>query len=831
MTNHIEFGNVKAKLVLVQDRPSSRAWVDQDVTSGRGSSNLSLILTHAQIPMNRYSVVCANPQNIPEKEILSARGQLTERGTQLQSGLLNLLNERSPDVIVPMGRLSCRFLLQDQRLQKLRGSLFHRQNPDSAHQPAIDTKVIPTYNPYTSGFNAAERFVISADLRKAYSHVGTGYSSPTMHIKLDPGYAEADQYLKDDTLYACDIEILNGQIYCIGFAKDTTSALVINFDKRSMPERIALWQLVAKTLSSPNKAFIGQNFIFDMHMLWKLNNVLVSSHVEDTMVAHHICFPDFEKSLQFLTSMYTDLPYYKDEGNSWKTGIYDRPQFLRYNGKDCIATYQVWEAIKHHVEKESTTARMYEQYRSTLDLYLPLISMMARGIKVDMSKLGDVKKIIAEEIETLNKTLQSTVADESDYKVTSLNFNSPKQCKDYYYDTLGIPAYKEKGKATANDTALTRLAKGTKTRKGLYSAQLIQQLRGRSKLYSTYLDMELDNDSRFRMDYKPRGTVTGRLSSSQTPWGSGMNAQNIPPEMKNFIVADKGHQLIEMDKRQSEWVLSAYIANDLQMIEVLESGVDPHASTGSMITGIPTPVIYAENKAVGHTTNPEEIAKIRNALVVDSVPFELATRDCFVPRSMAIRQLGKKCNHALNYMMGDHEFSLRSGMQIDECEEARKKYLAGYSALPDWWRDVEGALRDCRTVVNIFKYPRKFIGPIDRDMIKGAVAHIPQSSSAWIINHAMADLYTSTASSVKPATLVTNVHDSLMFQYPAEDLDNLQNFCWIAKKAFEPVLTSPAGREFVVETDMKIGFSWGQMVETSFDKVKETAWKLLQALE
>ena len=811
------WGNKNAKLILLIDRPASRAYTDSSIISGRGGQNLQLILDHAGISSNDAYVLCANPSDIPEKALMNAKGVLTLRGTDLATKLRAQLHGLDPYCVVPMGRVSCSFLLQDARLDKLRGSCFQYNG----------YKVIPTRNPFTSGFNTPDRYIISADLTKAKRMtVKEPYKPPDMNIMIDPAPNIVERYLADAEVVSCDIEVSRGQVFCIGFSKDEDTAMVVNLD-RPPPERGIMWRICAEFLDDPTKTVVGQNFIYDMNMLWRLNHIRVSAKIHDTMIAHHIMYPDFEKSLQFLTSMYTTIPYYKDEGGFWKSGVGDRKSFLYYNGKDCIATFRVWEKLKDKILGE----KFVSQYEETIAMYEPLIYLMYRGLNVDMRELTIVKHKLREEITSIDASLQGVVQKESNHECMELNYNSPKQCMEYFYGTLGLPPYRKGGKPTVDDKALAQLAKTTSAREGLYSAQLIQQLRQRKKLFSTYLDIDFDKDHRFRSEYKPRGTRTGRLSSSKTFWGSGMNAQNVPPEMKAFLVADKDKLLIEMDKRQSEWVITAYLANAPEMIRVITTGVDPHAATAEMVTGIPLEAIRAENKAIGHTTNPEEIDRIRSELIVEelSAPFKLLTSGCFLPRTLSVRQMGKKCNHALNYMMGARQFSLETGMAEAECSEARNKYLTGYGRLPEWWEEVRKTVQKDRGLRNICHQYRAFIGTCDDAMLKDAVAHLPQSVSAWMVNMAMVDVYHSPHAECVAGEMLANVHDSILFQYPTDKLDELARFCSVAKYAMEPELTSPAGVSFRVETDIKIGLSWGHMVETTFQDVGDTAWKLVQA--
>ena len=180
-----------------------------------------------------------------------------------------------------MGRVSCSFLLQDARLDKLRGSCFQYNG----------YKVIPTRNPFTSGFNTPDRYIISADLTKAKRMaVKEPYKPPDMNIMIDPAPNIVERYLSDAEVVSCDIEVSRGQVFCIGFSKDEDTAMVVNLD-RPLPERGIMWRICAEFLDDPTKTVIGQNFIYDMNMMWRLNHIRVSAKIHDTMIAHHIMYP------------------------------------------------------------------------------------------------------------------------------------------------------------------------------------------------------------------------------------------------------------------------------------------------------------------------------------------------------------------------------------------------------------------------------------------------------------------------------------------------------------------------------------------------------------
>ena len=126
-----------------------------------------------------------------------------------------------------------------------------------------------------------------------------------------------------------------------------------------------------------------------------------------------------------------------------------------------------------------------------------------------------------------------------------------------------------------------------------------------------------------------------------------------------------------------------------------------------------------------------------------------------------------------------------------------------------------------RAIINIVGQPRKFLGTIDDKLLKEAVAHLPQSTSVWVVNQAMTKIYDAD----HQAELLGQVHDSLMFQHNYRDLNAMESFCKLAKDALEPRL-STNDHKFYIKTDIKIGFDASKMYETTISNLKEDVEKL-----
>lgn len=169
-----------------------------------------------------------------------------------------------------------------------------------------------------------------------------------------------------------DIETKYGHIACLGIAPSPFEAICIPFiagakDYWTSPEQEArVWQLIAQLMATDIKK-IAQNCLFDCTHL-AIHGVHVNNMWWDTMLAQNVLYPEFEKSLAVLCSMYTKIPYYKAEGRAalklksdkaWNPAQIDRQLWI-YNTKDCVATYEV--AIEQGKDfKESAHVNLLSQ--------------------------------------------------------------------------------------------------------------------------------------------------------------------------------------------------------------------------------------------------------------------------------------------------------------------------------------------------------------------------------------------------------------------------------------------------------------------------------------
>jgi len=412
--------------------------------------------------------------------------------------------------------------------------------------------------------------------------------------------------------------------------------------------------------------------------------------------------------------------------------------------------------------------------------------MSERGIKVDVENMRKASTKAAERIDELSEMLNTICGYE-------INYNSPKQLMEYFYGKLGHKPYMKRGVETTDVDALKRLAA-----KGIREASILLEIRRIHKLKSTYLDATLDSDNRLRCAFNPVGAAdSGRLSSSKTIWGTGMNTQNMPPEFKKFLLFDDGYVGYDIDLSQAENRVVAYIAPDFEMIGAFENGIDIHSKTASGIFGKPIERITKEIGTCPICKNPETCGH------------------------KGERFWGKKANHSFNYGLGPFQFAYKMGIPNVEGRRIRDGYHNTYPGIRQYWMWIQEELKRSRTLVNLYGTHRIFMGRWGDQLFKEAYSWIPQSTVADKINReGVLEVYENQMT-YRPIELLNQVHDSIVIQIPLS-IGWRQHAILLThiKESLERPLKW-RGREFVIPAGLSMGkcfygmkdVDWGNSIE------------------
>jgi hypothetical protein len=288
--------------------------------------------------------------------------------THAFQNLESMLNQVKPPLILVLGDVAGYFLpeLREPKsygtsagqLQKYAGSLLHCDMLQYPHY------MIPMYDPMRCVQDWTERNVSTyIDLGKVKDELEffnkNNALKPLPERVLKYGNMELDEILsyldrfRNATILSDDIETVyprKGSAYLphpgypitLGLADSAMFGISFNLFREKPSENRELWRRLDK-LFYDAPILLGQNFFnFDALFHNALGFRIRLDRVQDTLLRHHILWPELSHKLQFMTRQYTREPYYKDEGHGWSIKHMDK--LRRYNCLDVCVTYEIYEA-------------------------------------------------------------------------------------------------------------------------------------------------------------------------------------------------------------------------------------------------------------------------------------------------------------------------------------------------------------------------------------------------------------------------------------------------------------------------------------------------------
>lgn len=727
------------------------------------------VLKDLDLPLEHYLKMPRSRRQSPEWIHDRAR-----KYAQLLREEISLLPQTT-NLLIAVGNVALHALTGRWGVTKWRGSLI----------PCLfDSRrfVIPVLHPASIIRGSTEnKFLLVQDLKKAHYFLTSHFFVTSREAITRPSFPSVLSFLESCLEHgragnpiSFDIETKSQELNCISFAISPTRAICIPFvqpggDYFTPPQEAQIMRLINQILSSPVIRKVGQNLVFDTHFLLRKYGIR-TVNIDDTMVAQHTLFPQLPKGLDMITSLWTDVPYYKDEGKEWMRGGGTYERLWNYN---CLDSLTVLEALPK-ILRNLSLADNREAYERQLSIVPVCCYMMERGIHCNREKLVNSRRIMEAEVKAARKQLSEICPD--------LNINSPKQMQDYFYKKLRIPPYlNKKHKPSVDGEALKRISR--KGEVGAKEASLILSIKKKEKLISTYLtDIKFDSDSRIRCSYNPVGTLYSRLSSSQSIFGTGMNMQNWPHAMLRFLEPDEGYIAYTMDLSQAENRIVAYVGRIEQMIHAFETGQDVHRLTASLI----------------FSKSPEEISDEPGSCSMGN-------------GESSERQWGKKANHGLNYDLGYKSFSIIFDLPIKEAKWIVERYHSSY---PEVRQNFHGYVKQClketKTITNLKGRKTIFLSDLDDSTYKEAYSCIPQGTVGDIINEqGMAYIYYN-RKMFAPVEILQQVHDSITFQIPLPPIVSWLEHARILQKIktnLEQPLKTHYGRSFVIPVDTVMGLS------------------------
>lgn len=813
-----------AEFAIVGEAPTSTDCLSGEPFIGPAGSQLNRICAAVRIARYQLYLTYACKAQLPTGygKIPSYNKLWTEKGGrcaewgELQLRLIDELSAFKGRIIILMGVTPMKLLIDESKFDKIgkyRGSFYRAEDfPHLAKKLAGKIIAISYHPSFTMPYSQPVHFyTMIADMQKIVNL----NNAPTLldhdiTFLTRPKHQEIMQFLTlvlTKPHVSFDLETIPGHITCFAVAVyhnnkifSMSVPLIDNHGAMwSLEDETKIWRALALILQSPDVGIICQNGMYDLVFTLRTMNIISDNFYFDTMLAQHICYTELPKGLDFLTSFYTYFPYYKDDGTASHAAIIkDWDAYWLYNAKDAAYLFPITERLQEELTDFEATAAM--EY--TMDLHKPLIEMEWNGILTDQAGIKKHKAKLTRYINALQHGLNKLAGKD-------LNYNSSKQLIAYFYGICMIKPYIQrsgegKGNATCNAVALSRIAR--KKVKGSIEAQIIMKLRTYGKLLSTYFEVSVDADNKLRCSHNIAGTVSGRISTNATFFGTGANLQNQPYEFKKYLIAEIGRILCEFDLAKAEAHVVAYLCQDANMIEAFESGVDVHSFNASKIFGV----------------SIEEVIEEAKTKKVD--------------QRKTMRYMGKKVVHASNYDMKGLTFSdnlAKEGifMNASKCNHLLQAYIDRFPGLPRWQAKIKAEVQANRVLYNLFNRPRRFLGIMNDSLYRNAYSFKPQSTVAELLNKGTIKIANDPrlGRNGSDIDLLTTVHDSDLVQLWSKSADELLQIFLIVQDHMAHTFIHK-GRSFSIGLDAKIGYQWaGKTAEIfpfSEDNINEALEKI-----
>lgn len=493
-------GSISSKLVILTDCPSY-----QDTVNGRlfsDSRDLDMLLKEAGIDksscwltsVSKYSV----PPNVGKKRT-NFSDRAKEANIDINGQLAELqveLNSIQPNCILALGKNSLWALKGKYNINQFRGSILSNYG----------RKFIPTYNPAGLSMKADEvefmgywnKQVILFDMRRALAQSQFNeLRLPNRTLQIAKNSYDLSNFYeryKNNSKLSVDIEAGGHCVpICIGLAFNKSYGLTVplwNSDSISnIPDSdlVNIWTLLSQILM--NHDIIGQNFNYDRDKIKRLG-FTIKHLLSDTMMKSFAINPELPKGLAFNTSIYTEEPFYKDEG-MYEGKIDD---LLTGCARDACVTYEIDENMEADLEDQ-------KEYYYNFLMQLPefYLEIENTGFNIDPNRRDSlIKKYIKRDEEIRLELFQLT----GEY----INTNSPKQVAELLYDKYKI----RRGKGTSEEelTAILNL-QSTTNKDHRKVIELILEDRRVRKTVNTYMMALPDFDGKMKTTCFP-ALETGR---------------------------------------------------------------------------------------------------------------------------------------------------------------------------------------------------------------------------------------------------------------------------------------------------------------------------------
>ena len=314
-------GNTRSKIAIIGDFTGGFDMSSRRPFSGPAGTILESCLHNAGLIRGEVYVTNLIKCRSDRKELYYREGGggkksgFTDKGMEYVRLLQAELTEVEANILIAMGPASFLALCSLGHLSMYRGYVF-----PSTLCPG--RKVIPTFHPAQAmrGMHTY-RYMIAADFQKAkiesqYPELRRPERDLVLHYGSVGDALDWLYFYETEAIVGFDIEVINYEVSCISFSSSPDRACVIPIAGRwTLDEECQIWLAIQRVLGNPNSVKVIQNSMFDVPFLLTRNGIVVRGEIHDTMIAHSIMYPELQKGLGFLGSVYCGSQEY------WKNTV------------------------------------------------------------------------------------------------------------------------------------------------------------------------------------------------------------------------------------------------------------------------------------------------------------------------------------------------------------------------------------------------------------------------------------------------------------------------------------------------------------------------------
>lgn len=668
--------------------------------------------------------------------------------------------------ILLLGNVALKSVTGHTGIKKWRGSVLNFTKEMGFKR---DGQILISYNPAYILRDPSVEVHFKIDMRRLSRVLNGTYRPYIITAHINPNKRTAIDFLRslraDRLPTATDIESLGNETACIGFANNNHEGMCINFrDEKNtsrfdVHDEMAIRMEIQDTFNDKNIKWIGQNLNFDAYWLYYKDRILLTPWY-DTLLAHHTLYPALPHSLAFLTTAYTEHPYYKDEKDDWRA-VGSMNGFWEYNVKDCCITRKVSEETHKELRQQQLERFFFDH---VMHLQPHLVQMTANGILIDQSLRDSIAKDLVEQLEKLEKDFVLKAQIATGDPNLEINPRSAPQLRALFFDKLKFVG---RGYSTDEDNRnrIKMHVNTSQVSKEMLNA--LDKYKEEHKFYSTYVDTQVDEDGRMRCEYRQWGTQSapGRLSSSSVMWGSGTNLQNQPDRARPMFIAPPGYGFVYFDLSQAEARYVAVAWNVRGLKENFEkAALEP---------------------------DKYDVHRLNAARMFQKPYDEIPKNDFDDNHQPTLRYQGKRSVHGFNYTLMPDAAAIKFGISLAQATHAHRLYHTAFPEVSAAWQDIRKRVERDKVLFNAYGRRWILLSRIDSDeALSAIIAFEPQSSIGdkvcQVIYESHEDAEWPRSKYGLEAAITLNIHDALIALARLDDMHRVAHI--LKRHAAKPLI-------------------------------------------